>query len=99
MKEILNGKLKEKKICVPHTTKEKIIPSLIENFDELKLGMFNILEPKVIIEVPKDKIDLIIIPGVAFDKKGNRIGYGKGYFDKFLRWINCPKTPKAFKVC
>lgn len=48
-----------------------------------QLNLYGIKEPKYS-AVPNDKIDCAIIPGIAFDKKGNRIGFGKGYYDKFL---------------
>jgi 5-formyltetrahydrofolate cyclo-ligase len=40
--------------------------------------------------VDLDQIEIILVPGIAFDKDGNRLGHGKGYFDRFLRKI--PKT-------
>ena len=49
---IIDEKMKKKRLCVPSATKEKIIPSLINYFDELKPGNFGILEPKRVVEFP-----------------------------------------------
>lgn len=54
----------------------------------LQKGRFGILEPKNKIRLKSfSKIAAVIVPGIAFDKKGNRLGFGKGYFDKFLKKI------------
>ena len=50
--------------------------------DNFAVGDFNILEPQN--EPYTGDFDLIIVPGVAFDRKGNRIGRGRGYYDRFL---------------
>lgn len=76
-----------KKIIVPYTnTKNKVMYGIeINTLEGLKKNRFGILEPTDISVIfNKDDIDLIIVPGVAFDKEGNRIGYGGGYYDKFL---------------
>jgi len=87
-----------KKIVLPVTIKEKkeIIPSLIINLEEsLTNGPYGIKQPKENItqEVDSCAIDLVIVPGVAFDKKGNRLGRGEGYYDRFLKKLP-QKTPK-----
>ncbi|MBR5219258.1 MAG: 5-formyltetrahydrofolate cyclo-ligase [Clostridia bacterium] len=57
----------------------------IKDLSQLKKGHYGILEPdKSLKEIPKEDIDLIIVPGVAFDKEGYRMGYGGGYYDRFL---------------
>ncbi len=61
-----------------------ITPSYISGIGDLKKGAYGILEPDVISKVKLDDIDLILVPGIAFSKSGDRIGFGKGYYDKLL---------------
>ncbi len=77
---------KRKKVLVPVTKldeKELSVSELLD-LDELKLGAFDVPEPKNPKLFSADKIDLIIVPGIAFDKNGNRLGYGLGFYDRFL---------------
>lgn len=92
IKELLG----KKRILVPKVQNNEIIFSEINNFDELKPGKFNILEPVNTKEVNNDEIDIIIVPGIVFDKKGHRIGYGYGMYDKLLKKIKCTKIGLAF---
>ncbi len=78
---------KEKNVLVPYVDKDKLIRiSKINSFDDLEPKTFGILEPKKnkIRNFDIDELDLVIVPGIVFDKNGHRIGYGHGYYDKFL---------------
>jgi len=61
----------------------------------LKKGSFNIMEPTGDNTVNPDILDLIIVPGVAFDRKGNRLGRGKGFYDRLL----ASTKAKTIAVC
>ncbi len=72
----------EKRIILPTVVGDDIIPVELKKDTDFAIGDFNILEPQN--EEYTGDYDLIVVPGVAFDKKGNRIGRGKGYYDRFL---------------
>ena len=58
----------------------------IDSADDLKIGMYNIPEPKAYCEEYKEREnDIVIVPCLSVDKNGYRIGYGKGYYDRFLK--------------
>lgn len=76
-----------KRICVPKVNKEtkEMEAYIIESMDQLKKGYFNILEPyDGCKKADLEDIDLVLMPGMAFDRKGGRIGYGGGFYDRFL---------------
>ncbi len=97
--EMIKKCLGEKEVVVPlsNTKNETLILSKLENWEDLHEGPYGILEPKKIIEISLNKIDLIIVPGVGFDEKGNRLGHGKGYYDKLLQKTNAKKIGLAFE--
>jgi len=75
-----------KRVFLPVTDvkNHKLIISEINTIDDLIEGAFGILEPKNTSPVKINNIELVIVPGIAFDKRGYRIGYGMGYYDKLL---------------
>ena len=79
-----------KKVVLPVTSERKrdLKPVYLRDIRRLEKGLYGIYEP----EGPSNRksaemrdIDLVIVPGVAFDKGNNRLGRGKGYYDNFLR--------------
>ena len=90
--DIINELLKtEKEVIVPicDTNDYTLIPSKILSIDELSVSYFGIMEPKepFIRPINPKDIDIILIPGLAFDKDRNRLGHGKGYYDRFLNRV------------
>ena len=80
---------------IPVSLKERQMKALkINSMLQLnESGAFGILEPSVECEDISEDVDLIIIPGLAFDINGNRLGYGGGFYDRFLR-----KYPNSKRV-
>ena len=87
--EMMRKALKlNKKIALPIVMRQskKLIPSRINHLEGLKKGPYGISEPVSNGDViDSADIDLVVVPGVAFDKTNHRLGRGAGYYDRFLR--------------
>ncbi|MGL5981224.1 MAG: 5-formyltetrahydrofolate cyclo-ligase [Phocaeicola sp.] len=88
---------KEKLILLPVVNGETLTLKRFTNQKELiKSEQFNISEPIGEPFTYYEEIDLAIIPGVAFDLQGNRLGRGKGYYDRLLNRLTCPTIGVCF---
>lgn len=76
-----------KQICVPYCTDEFGIMKAIKlnSLEQVEKGLLGIRRPKDITAVVEiDDIDVVLVPGLAFDENGGRLGMGGGYYDRFL---------------
>lgn len=81
---LLSGKDKEIVISKSDFETRNMTHFLLTDNTKIKKNEYNIPEPVDGIEVPAKKIEVVFIPLLAYDKQGNRVGYGKGFYDKFL---------------
>lgn len=91
---ILSGKDKNILISKSDFETSEMTHFLLTDNTIIKKNHYNIPEPVDGIEISNDKIEVVFIPLLAFDKKGNRVGYGKGFYDKFL--AHC--KPETIKI-
>lgn len=103
-KIIINDALSQgKEIALPRVSKDHLDLYYIQDLDhDLEPGCYDIMEP-----VPKrcrrakaDTIDLVIVPGIGFDRDHNRLGYGGGFYDRLLMDIPeiVPRIALAFDI-
>jgi 5-formyltetrahydrofolate cyclo-ligase len=91
---LLSGKDKEIVISKTDFSTLGMTHLLLTDNTKMKKNEYNIPEPVDGIEVPVSKIDVVFVPLLAFDALGNRVGYGKGFYDKFL--AEC--KPETIKI-
>lgn len=95
---ILQGR--DKSIAVPKANFEnnEITSILLQDHTQIEISPYGIPEPKEGIEIASNTFEVVFIPLLVFDKIGHRIGYGKGFYDRFLETCNpdCIKVGLSF---
>jgi len=92
--EFVNKWATHKRMVLPVVVGDELELRLFTGVEQMEPGTgFGIMEPRTGLLVKPEEVDFAIIPGVAFDRKGNRLGRGKGYYDKTL-----PLLTNAVKV-
>jgi 5-formyltetrahydrofolate cyclo-ligase len=94
-----------KRVVVPYCQNAELELFRLDSFDELAAGTMGVLEPQPAWQSNPDRkvdpseLDLIVAPGLAFDRCGGRLGYGKGYYDRFLHHTRAgvPKVAVCFE--
>lgn len=96
IREILS---KKRQVIVPVTNFENRTLSHVrlKSYEDLQVNKWGVFEPIDGEEVAPSEIELVIVPMVAADEHCNRIGYGEGFYDRFLKQVNCPKIGLIFE--
>lgn len=72
------------RLSIPQIVGDHLENIYFEGLHQLKKNKWGILEPQQGVPTPAEKIDMVIVPLLAVDNRGHRVGYGKGFYDRFL---------------
>lgn len=88
-----------KRVILPRIKDRELELFEIRDIDrDVSPGSWGILEPCASAPIKLDDVEVIIVPGAAFDARGNRLGYGAGYYDKLLAAFTKPTIAVAFDL-
>ena len=88
-----------KRVILPKVAGRELALYEIGDFDkDVVPGAWGIPEPRETVPAKLEDIDLIVVPGAAFDEQGNRLGYGAGFYDKLLQGLDKSTVALAFEL-
>lgn len=97
--KIIEYLLKYKEVAVPKIENNKMNFYLINSLSELSFGTFNILEPTTKKVLTDFSNTICITPGICFSKDKYRLGYGKGYYDRFIKENHLYQIGLCYQAC
>ena len=69
-----------------------------DGFHGMETGAFGVREPRPVVKVDAKGVDVVFVPGLAFDARGHRLGYGRGYFDRLLAGTSAARVGLAYEA-